>query len=63
MVLNSLVVIQSGSTYYIYTQTNIPVGMVQMPSNGQFAFDTQMLNVITKALAVRWGIIAAPKKI
>lgn len=62
MVLNNIGVVQVGCQYHFYTQNNIYLGAVAMPDNGQLAFDTKMLDVITKALAIRWGIIPMPKK-
>lgn len=62
MVMNNIIVVQVGSQYYFYTDTNIWLGAVAMPDNHQYSFDTKMLNVITRALAIRWGLIPAPKK-
>ena len=44
MVLNNIIVVQTGSEYHFYTETNIYLGGVLMPANGQFAFDTKMLD-------------------
>ena len=60
--MNNILVVQVGNEYHFYTETNIYLGGVLMPNNGQFAFDTKMLDVITRALAIRWGIISMPRK-
>lgn len=62
MIMNNILVVQVGNEYHFYTDTNIYLGGVLMPANGQFAFDTKMLDVITRALAIRWGTIPMPRK-
>ena len=57
MKMNGVYVVQHGNAYYIYTEQNICLGAVQMPPNGQLLYDHKILEVITKALAARWGII------
>lgn len=62
MVLNQIGVVQANNLYYFYTENNIYLGVVALPDNGQYMFDMKTLDIITKALAVRWGIIPMPKK-
>ena len=62
MVLNEIGVVQSSNQYHFYTENNIYLGGVVLPDNGQYMFDAKTLDIITKALAVRWGIIPMPKK-
>lgn len=56
MVLHNIQIVQNGSEYYFYTETNIYLGGVCFPCNGQYAYDTEALKIITKALALRWGV-------
>ena len=46
----------------VYTEDNIYLGGVILPPNGQYMFDTKILNFITRALAIRWHLIPMPKK-
>ena len=46
----------------VYTEDNIYLGGVILPPNGQYMFDTKILNIITRALAIRWHLIPMPKK-
>ena len=49
---------QTHIEYYFYTENNIYLGGVLLPGNGQFMEDAKALNIITKALALRWGLIS-----
>lgn len=62
MVMNHMNIIQSGNTFYLYTETNLCLGGVVLPNNGQHLYDLRTLELITKALAIRWGVINPPKK-
>jgi len=63
MMMNNIAVIQTGNSQYtFYTETNICLGIVVMPDNGQYMFDCKVLDVVTKAMALRWGLISQPKK-
>ena len=62
MVLNEIGVVQDENRYHFYTENNLYLGVVALPANGQYMFDAKTLDIITKALAVRWGIISMPKK-
>lgn len=55
--MNNIVIVQNGNQYRFFTETNICLGAVALPPNGQYAYDAKALAVITKALAARWGII------
>ena len=72
MPMNELYVVQNTSygnggemrvEYHFYTPSNIYLGAICMPGDGQYAFDTKMLGIITRALAIRWRIIPMPKKL
>lgn len=41
--------------YYLYTPTNIQLGVISLPPNGQYMLDAKALNIITRAIAARWN--------
>lgn len=57
MILNNIGIVQSNNQFLFYTETNIFLGAVYLPNNGQHLDDAKTLNIITRALAVRWGLI------
>lgn len=62
MLLNELIVVQANGLYYIYSQQQELKAMIYLPPDNQNLFDFKALDVITKAIAIRWGIITPPKK-
>ena len=71
MVLNNIEVVQTAyisktgephNEYHMRTENNIYLGFVNLPPNGQYAYDAKVMEHITKALALRWGLIAPPRK-
>ncbi len=71
MILNNIEVVQSAyitqtgephNEYHMRTENNIYLGFVNLPPNGQYAYDAKVMEHITKALALRWGLIAPPRK-
>ena len=48
--------------YHLYTPNNIYIGGICCPYDGQYLFDSKVLNIITRALAIRWRVIPMPKK-
>ncbi len=63
IILNEIGIVQINNQYHFYTENNLYLGAVLLPDNGQLMFDAKTLNIITKALAVRWGIIPMSKRI
>lgn len=63
MIKNGIIIYQledrnkGRNEYHFYLETGIYLGGLLFPCNGQYAFDDKMLDIITKALAVRWGLI------
>ena len=57
MVMNNIGIVQSNSQYYLYSETNICLGVINLPNNGQMMYDAKTLNIITRAIAARWGLI------
>ena len=71
MILNNIEVVQSAyiaktgephNEYHMRTENNICLGFVNLPPNGQYAYDAKVMEHITKVLALRWGLIAPPRK-
>lgn len=50
---------QVNNEYHLWTEQGIYCGALLFPSDGQYMFDDKILNIITKALAIRWGLIQA----
>lgn len=62
MEINSMVVKQVNGLYYIFTEYGELKAAIYLPDNGQLLADFNTLNFITKAIAIRWGIIKGKKK-
>ena len=71
MVMNNIGIVQNRymdrngqphNEYYFFSANNIRLGGVLLPSNSQYMEDAKTLNIITKALALRWGAISQPRK-
>lgn len=50
---------QCHNEYHFWSENGIYLGGLLFPSNGQYLFDDKMLDYVTKALAIRWGLIQA----
>lgn len=50
---------QLNNEYHFWTENGIYLGGILLPSNNQYMFDDKCLDIITKALAIRWGLIQA----
>ena len=48
---------QVNNEYHFWTEQGIYLGGLLLPSDRQYLYDEKALNIITKALAMRWGII------
>lgn len=62
MVLNQMEVRQADGLYYIFTQQAEMKAVIQLPHDGQTMADFDTMRIITKALALRWGIVRSGKK-
>lgn len=62
MNMNKIGIVQNDNQYLLYLPTNICVGQVAFPSDHQYLQDAKALDIITKALAIRWGLIRRIKK-
>lgn len=57
MKLNYLFLEQRGNILRVFTPQGVPIADISMPLDGQQMNDYQCMNIITKALAIRWGVI------
>ena len=62
MLLNEMIVYQSNSIYRVFTEHGELKAEVYLPDNGQLIHDYKCMDMITKAIALRWGIIQPKKK-
>ncbi len=53
---------QVQNEYHFCTNTGIYLGALYFPSDGQYMVDAKTLNIITKALGIRWRIIQPRQK-
>lgn len=69
-VINNIIVMQKlvrsntgqmQNEYHFWSQNGFYFGAVILPPNGQYMADAKTLNIITKALALRWQLIQ-PKR-
>lgn len=62
MIVNEMVVQQANGLYYIFNQQGEMKAQIYLPYDGQLLADFKTIEVITKALAYRWGILTPTKK-
>lgn len=61
MRLNGMEVRQANGIYYVFTEYGELKSMHYLPCDGQYLADFKTLDIITKAEALRWGIIKPTK--
>lgn len=52
---------QVNNEYHFCSESGIYFGGLLFPSDGQYLFDDKALDIVTKALALRWKLIQAKK--
>ena len=62
MELNGMIVQQSNGLYYVFNEYGELKSMHYLPNDGQLMADFKTMDIITKAEALRWGIIKPRKK-
>ena len=62
MVLNGMEVRQANGLYYVFTEYGELKSIHYLPEDGQLMADFKAMDLITKAEALRWGIIKSKKK-
>lgn len=48
---------QVNNEYHFWADNGIYLGGLLLPSNSQYLYDDKCLEIITKSLAIRWGLI------
>lgn len=57
MIVNNIGIIQQKENQYLlYLDSNLCVGNLIMPKDHQYIEDSKALEVITKEVAIRWGV-------
>lgn len=62
MRLNNMVVTECQGGCRIYTPQGIPVADIYLPPDGQAMMNYKCVEILCKALAVRWGVLDLKKK-
>lgn len=62
MQLNGMELRQADGLYYIFTEFGELKAEIMLPCDGQYMADFKTLDYVTKAIALRWGIIKPKKK-
>lgn len=62
MVLNNMEIRQANGLYYVFDPYGQLRAIHYMPEDGQIMATFTAMNIITKATALRWGIIKPKKK-
>lgn len=62
MLLNGMEIRQANGVYYFFTEYAELKAQVQLPANQDILADFKCCDIISKALAIRWGIIQQKKK-
>lgn len=62
MILNEMLIYQANGLIYIYSPQQELRAVIYLPPDNQHLYDIKCLDWITKALAIRWGIISPPRK-
>ncbi len=62
MLLNQMEVRQADGLYYVFNEYGELKSIHYMPNDGQLMADFRTLDIITKAEAIRWGIMKPKRK-
>lgn len=62
MILNQMEVRQADGLYYVFNEYGELKSIHYMPNDGQLMADFRTLDIITKAEAIRWGIMKPKRK-
>lgn len=62
MELNGMVVKQVNGIYYVFNEFGELKADIYLPNDGQLMADFRTMEYITRAIAIRWGIIKPKKK-
>lgn len=62
MIMNNMNVFQSNGLYYVFNEQGELKSMIYLPHDEQLLADFKTLDLMTKAMAYRWGILKPSKK-
>lgn len=62
MLMNNMNVFQSNGLYYVFNEQGELKSMIYLPHDGQLLADFKTLDLMTKAMAYRWGILKHSRK-
>lgn len=62
MLMNDMNVFQSNGLYYVFNEQGELKSMIYLPHDGQLLADFKTLDLMTKAMAYRWGILKPSRK-
>lgn len=62
MLMNNMNVFQSNGLYYVFNEQGELKSMIYLPHDGQLLADFKTLDLMTKAMAYRWGILKTSRK-
>lgn len=62
MLINGMVVQQANGLYYVFNEFGELKSIHYLPEDGQMMANFKTLEMITRAEAIRWGIIHPKKK-
>lgn len=62
MLMNNMNVFQSNGLYYVFNEQGELKSMIYLPHDGQLLADFKTLDLMTKSMAYRWGILKPSRK-
>ena len=62
MLMNKMNVFQINVLYYVFNEQGELKSMIYLPHDGQLLADFKTLDLMTKAMAYRWGILKPSRK-
>lgn len=62
MLMNNMNVFQSNGLYYVFNEQGELKSMIYLPHDGQLLADFKTLDLMTKAMAYRCGILKPSRK-
>jgi hypothetical protein len=60
--MNNICYRQNNNCYFLYLTDGKQVAVIEMPPDSQYAVDCKALEIITKALAMRYGVYTKNRK-
>lgn len=60
--MNNIGIVENSNQYLLFLPQNICIAQITLPPDSQKMADAKTLNIITKAIALRWGVLKEKKK-